>query len=95
MNLQRTVLCRLGSPKRRFFGRIILMLIKVKVFPGAKKEEVIKKSENSFEIKIKEKPIKGQANKRVFEILSSYFKIPKSKIRLIKGFKQRNKIFAI
>lgn len=71
------------------------MLIKVKVFPGSKKEEIIKKSEDSFEIKVKEKPQRGQANKQVFDILSFYFKIPKSKVRLIKGFKERNKIFEI
>ena len=71
------------------------MLIKVKVFPGSKKEEIIKKSKDSFEIKVEEKPIKGLANKEVIKILASYFKIPELNIRLIKGFKRRNKIFKI
>ena len=71
------------------------MLIKVKVFPNSKKEEIIKKSEDSFEVKIKEKPEKGKANKEVLKVLSLYFKVPESRIRLIKGFKKRNKIFEI
>ena len=71
------------------------MLIKVKVFVGAKKEEIIKKSEDSFEVKVKERPVRGEANKRVVEILSLYFKILKGKIRIVKGYKQRNKIFKI
>lgn len=71
------------------------MLIKVKVFPNSKKEEIIKKSEDSFEVKVKAKPEKGMANKEVVKLLSVYFKIPESKIRLIKGFKKRNKIFEI
>ncbi len=71
------------------------MLIKVKVFPSSKREEVIKKSEDSFEVKIKEKPEKGRANREVVKVLGSYFKISESKIRLIKGFKKRNKIFEI
>jgi len=71
------------------------MLIKVKVFPNSKREEVIKKSEDSFEVKIKEKPEKGRANREVVRVFSSYFKISESKIRLIKGFKKRNKIFEI
>ena len=71
------------------------MLIKVKVFPNSKKEEVIKKSEDSFEVKVKAKPEKGMANKEVVKLLSVYFKIPESKIKLIKGFKERNKIFEI
>jgi len=71
------------------------MLIKVKVFPNSEKEGVIKKSDDSFEIKVKEKPEKGRANREVVRILSFYFKIPESKIRLIKGFKKRNKIFEV
>jgi len=71
------------------------MLIKVKVFPNSKKEEITEKSEDSFEVKVKEKPERGVANRGVIRILSSYFKTPESKVRLIKGFKERNKIFKI
>ena len=71
------------------------MLIKVKVFPNSKKEEVIKKSEDSFEVKVKEKPERGKANRTAVRILASYFDLPESKIRLIKGFSKRNKIFEI
>lgn len=70
-------------------------MIKIKIFPNSKREEIIRKAKDSFEIKIKEKPEKGEANKRVFDILSYFLKIPKNKIRLIKGFRQRNKIFEI
>lgn len=71
------------------------MLIKVKVFPSAGKQEIIKKSQDSFEIWVKEKPIQGQANRAVISALASYLRIPQENIRLIKGFKQRNKIFEI
>ena len=71
------------------------MLIKVKVFPESKDEEILKKSEDSFEIKVKEKAKQGLANKRVSEILYYYFDAPKLKIRLIKGAKQRNKVYEI
>ena len=71
------------------------MLIKVKVFPNSKKEEIVKKSEDSFEIKVREKPVMGLANRGVARILSSYFKVSESNIRLVKGFRERNKIFEI
>ncbi len=71
------------------------MLIKVKVFPGSKKREIIKKEEDEFLVKIKEKPKEGRANKELFIILSNYFNIPENKIRIIKGLKNRNKIFEI
>ena len=70
-------------------------MIRVKVFPNSKKEEIIKKSEDSFEIKVKEKPVKGLANRAVINILSLHFKVPVSRIKLVKGFKERNKIFVI
>ena len=71
------------------------MLFKVKVSPCSKKAEIIKKSEDSFEIRIREKPIQGRANKAVVGLLSDYLKIPKEKIRLLRGARQRNKIFEI
>ena len=71
------------------------MLIKVKVYPSAGKEEIIKKDEDSFEIWVKEKPIQGQANRAVINALSGYLGISYDKIRLVKGFKQRNKVFEI
>ena len=71
------------------------MLIKVKVSPDSNREEVIKESEDSFQVAVRAKPIKGLANKAVIRVLSFYFKVPVSQIRLIKGFRERNKVFEI
>jgi uncharacterized protein len=71
------------------------MLIKVKVFPESKEEWIIKKSEDSFEIRVKEKPKMGQANEAVITLLSYYFEVPRGKVRLIKGARERSKIFEI
>ncbi|RKZ24829.1 DUF167 domain-containing protein [bacterium] len=71
------------------------MLIKVKVFPGSKKDSIEKKGIDSFEVQVKEKAKEGRANKAVIEILSDYFNIPKEKIRLIRGAKSHHKIFEI
>ncbi|UZE92943.1 MAG: DUF167 domain-containing protein [Candidatus Nealsonbacteria bacterium] len=49
------------------------MLIKVKVFPASKEEKIIKKKEDSFEIRVKEKPIRGEANRAVIDVLSNFF----------------------
>lgn len=71
------------------------MYIKVKSEPESKKEEIIKKKEDSFEIKIKEKAQRGEANKRIKELLSKHFNVSINKIILIKGAKQKSKIFNI
>ncbi len=71
------------------------MLIKVKAFPGSPKREWVKKSEDSFEIKVKALPVKGLANKEIIMVLAGIFNLPEEEIRLIRGFKTRNKIFKI
>ncbi len=71
------------------------MLIKVKVFPGEKKEELTKKSEDSFVIKVSAKAERGMANERVREILAAYFRVVEGKVKLVKGGKRPNKIFEI
>jgi hypothetical protein len=38
---------------------------------------------------------KGKANLRLIEVLSEYFGVPKSAIRIIKGWKTRNKTVEI
>ena len=71
------------------------MHIKVKVFPQAGKEEIIKKSDDSFEVWVKAKPVQGQANRAVARALAGYFNVSSREIRLVKGFKERNKIFEV
>jgi uncharacterized protein (TIGR00251 family) len=71
------------------------MFIKVKVFPDSKKDEIVKKADDRFEIKVKEKAKSGLANKKVIEILSKYLNVPEEKLILVRGAKQRNKIFEI
>jgi len=71
------------------------MFLKVKVSPEAKREEIVKKAEDEFEIKVREKAKEGRANQRVKEVLASYLKVPEEKLILIRGVKQRNKIFKL
>ncbi len=70
-------------------------LIKVKVFPGSKTEEVTEKAGNNFEVKVRAKPVQGEANKETILALADYLNVSPPFIRLIKGRKQRNKIFEI
>ncbi len=71
------------------------MLIKVKVFPDTKNNKITKKSKDSYKIKIKEKAERGKANEAVIDLFSQYFEISKKNLRIIKGWKQRNKIIEV
>ena len=48
-------------------------LIKVKVFPNSKKERIEKKSEDSFVFYLAEKAERGEANKKLREVIADYF----------------------
>ncbi|MDD5098160.1 MAG: DUF167 domain-containing protein [Candidatus Pacebacteria bacterium] len=71
------------------------MLIKVKAFTKSKEDKVIKKKEDSFDVFVKEKPIDGQANKKIVELLVKYLNINRGDIRIIKGAKEKSKIFNV
>jgi len=71
------------------------MLIKVKAHPLSKEDKVIKKDKDSFDVFVEAKPERNMANKRIIELLSDYFNLPQSKVKMIKGFKDCNKIFDI
>jgi uncharacterized protein YggU (UPF0235/DUF167 family) len=71
------------------------MLIKVKVFPNSKKEEVMMIGADKFEVKVRQKPERGLANQRVRQLLATHFGIMENSVRLISGFTRPNKIFEI
>lgn len=71
------------------------MFIKVKVIAGSKKEEIMKKSEDSYQISVKEKAERNMANRRVCEIMASLYKVPIGKVRIINGHQSPSKILSI
>ncbi len=71
------------------------MRITVHVTPNAAKACVTKVGELSFEVKVDERAQEGKANKRLLEILSEHFNVSKSKIRIVRGSRSREKIVEI
>ena len=68
------------------------MLIKVRVTPNAKMASVTKVSETELEVRVDEVAVEGRSNKRLIEILSKHFNVPKSRIRIVRGERSRDKI---
>ena len=71
------------------------MLLKAKVFAGSKHFSFLQKTKISFEVCVKEKAERGEANRAVICALADYFKILPSRIRMVKGGRRPNKIFKI
>ena len=75
------------------------MIINVSVVPWSKQEKIdIQKDlmwNEIYKIWLKAKPIDGEANKNLIQILSDYFKIAKKDIIILKGGNWRFKTIEI
>jgi hypothetical protein len=71
------------------------MKIFVKVKTGAKNEKIEKVDQTHFIVSVKERPIKGQANKAMAKALAGYFKISKSEVQISSGLASRQKTIQI
>ena len=61
------------------------MLLRIKVKPNSKTDDIIKEPDGSIKVRIKAPPVEGKANKYLVEFLASYFGLSKSKVSLLKG----------
>jgi len=66
--------------------------IKLKVHPGSKREEAIRKAPDSFELWVKAPAEQGRANAAALALLAGELKVPRGKIRLVKGAQSPAKI---
>ena len=66
------------------------MKIQVKVKPNSRTEDVSQEGA-SFIVRVKEPPSEGKANQAVIELLAKHFGVPKSQVRILSGFRSRNK----
>jgi len=68
--------------------------IQVKVKPNSKTEEVSQEGNNLI-VKVKEPPKEGKANQAVIKSLAQHFGVPQSQVRILRGFKSKNKVIEI
>ncbi len=71
------------------------MLVRVRVFPGMRKETIEQVDRTTFVMKLKEKAERGAANRRVREVLAEEFQVPLLHVRLKTGAQSPSKSFEI
>ena len=71
------------------------MNIEVSVVLNSKNSKVEKISSDSYKVWLDAKPIDNKANIAVINLLSKYFDVAKSNIRIIRGSKAKNKLVEI
>ncbi len=67
----------------------------MKVKPQSKSEGVAKIDETHYVVQVKAPPVEGKANEAVVRVLSDYFTVPKSHVRILKGNHGKQKIVEI
>lgn len=68
-----------------------MTIIKVKVQPGASKNEISGKWLDMLKVKVTAPPCAGRANKQCIELLANKLGIAKNKIQIVKGHTSRDK----
>ncbi len=67
--------------------------IKVKVHAGEKKNKLVQKAPDTFELWVKAPAEQGRANEAVRTLLAEHLNLPENKLSLIKGATSPAKIF--
>ena len=67
----------------------------IKVKTNAKENAVVEGPEGELRVLVKSPPQEGRANEAVIETLAAHFKVPKSRVAIVGGFKSKVKIVEI
>jgi len=67
----------------------------IRVKTNAKENAVLEGPEGELRVLVKAPPQEGRANEAVTETLAAHFKIPKSRVAIVGGFKSKTKIIEI
>ena len=71
------------------------MHVKVRVRANARREVFEKVSETSFKISVRQKALENAANRRVVELIAAHFKVPKARVRIVRGHRSPLKVFSV
>ncbi len=71
------------------------MKLNVYVSPGAKRSEVVGMDGEFLRVKVSSPPKEGKANAELVELLSEFFRVPKSCIRILRGERSRKKVIEV
>lgn len=70
-------------------------ILNLYIQPGASRSEISGEHDGRLKIKIKARPVDGEANENLIEFLSDVLKISKAKIHLISGESSRQKVILV
>jgi uncharacterized protein (TIGR00251 family) len=70
-------------------------LLKVRVQPGASRNEIAGKREGSVVVRVTAPPVDGRANKAACKLLADLCGIPPSRVEVVRGQSGRDKVIRL
>ena len=70
------------------------MRVKVRVKPGSKKVKV-ERVGDTLVVSVRSPAREGKANAELSEVLAEYYGVPKSRVRIVRGHRSRDKVVEI
>ncbi len=70
------------------------MRVKVRVKPGSKRVKV-EKVGDTLVVSVRSPAREGKANAELTEVLAEYYGVPKSRVRIVRGHRSRDKVVEI
>lgn len=67
----------------------------VKVQPRARSQGIQQIGEGEYRVRVLSPPTEGKANKEVVVLLASHFRLPPSRVKIVKGLKSRQKVVVL
>ena len=67
----------------------------ITVKPGSSQERIIETAPGELTVYLRAKPHDGEANEALIRLLSKYFHIPKTSIKIVRGSHSRAKVIEI
>ncbi len=72
------------------------MKVTVRVKPGSKKGNVVQPSlDGELLVHVREPAIDGKANRKIIELLSDFYGVPKTRIGIVRGLTNKVKVIKI
>ena len=71
------------------------MYVKVRVFPGMKKERVTKTAPNAYELVVRAPKERNLANARVRELVAKEYQVSLGKVRIVTGHHSSSKVLDV
>lgn len=71
------------------------LTVAVRVHPGASREAVTLLPDGSLDVRLRARPVEGQANARLVELLAARLGLRKRDVRVVSGVRSRQKVVQI